>query len=219
MAGAGGPSPRGHSCVRRCSALTGSCALSPFARTQVDAAKQETAEALVALERERHKLSVLEVEVRRQFEAHCRSFEAKLRYKASKAVAMWRGIAMQAATSVPTSAAVAVLSADAAAPHTHSPAAEPVSAVALPSPPPPPPAPADQRLPPVGVSASPLTTAIIAQHAAETTATAAAVSPMAAASVTQRAESPVEDDVVDSLVQLMTEEEREQWFALQAHKQ
>jgi hypothetical protein len=64
----------------------------------VDAAKAETTEAVVALERERHKLAVLEVEVRRQFEAHCRSFEARLRQKASRAVAMWRGIAMQALT-------------------------------------------------------------------------------------------------------------------------
>ncbi len=35
-------------------------------------------------------------QVRRQFEAHCRSFEARIRQKASRAVAMWRGVAMQA---------------------------------------------------------------------------------------------------------------------------
>lgn len=71
-------------------------AMSKRCQQLVDAAKAETAEAVVALERERQKLAVLEVEVRRQFESHCRSFEARLRQKASRAVAMWRGIAMQA---------------------------------------------------------------------------------------------------------------------------
>jgi hypothetical protein len=38
-------------------------------------------------------------QVRRQFEAHCRSFESRLRGKASRAIAMWRGVAMQAVAS------------------------------------------------------------------------------------------------------------------------
>ena len=41
----------------------------------------------------------LPFQVRRQFEAHCRSFEARIRGKASRAIAMWRGIAMQNASS------------------------------------------------------------------------------------------------------------------------
>jgi hypothetical protein len=58
--------------------------------SQVDASKQEAAAALALLDRERGRMSALESEVRRQFDAHCKAFEARMRVKASKSIAAWR---------------------------------------------------------------------------------------------------------------------------------
>lgn len=47
----------------------------------MEAANKKAAQAEAALEAERHRFALLEVEVRRQFEAHCHSFEQHMRRK------------------------------------------------------------------------------------------------------------------------------------------
>ncbi len=56
------------------------------AQALVDAATQDVKAAQEKLELERDKFARFEVEVRRQFEAHCRAFEGKIRAKAAAAL-------------------------------------------------------------------------------------------------------------------------------------